>query len=131
MPKTRRELVFRALRNLGVLPQGQVPSDEEFDSVNDLVVPVLEDLSARNICFVPDFEAIDDEKFLALGHILADRMRSEFGAMGSSPEVAEIAALATKAELDLKEQFRIATREPLRAMRSDFYPRARKPRLIG
>ena len=84
MSKTRRELVFRALRNLGVLPQGQVPSDEEFDSVNDLVGPVLEDLSARNICFVPDFEAIDDEKFF--GHILADRMRSEFGAMGSSPE---------------------------------------------
>ena len=76
--------VFRAWRNLGVLPQGQVPSDEEFDSVNDLVTPMLEDLSAWNICFVPDLEAIEDEKFLALGHILADRKSSEFGAMGRS-----------------------------------------------
>ena len=127
MPKTRRDLVLRALKNLGVLPQGSTASTEEYDSVDDMVVPTLEDLSARNITFIPDLEAIDDEKFIALGNILASRCRVEFGGYND----VQLEAMATDAELDLREQFRIATREPQRAMKSDYYPRARKPRLLG
>lgn len=82
MPKTRRDLVLRALKNLGVLPQGSTPSDEDYDSMDDLVTPLLEELSALNIVYVSDQEAIDDSVFLSLANLLADRARPEAGSEG-------------------------------------------------
>ena len=58
MTKTRDELVLRALANLGVLPAGQTESEEEFEQVEALVLPVMESLSARNIYYVADATAI-------------------------------------------------------------------------
>ncbi len=101
MTKTRTQLVHRALRNLGVLAQGQTPSDEDYDSVNDLMDPLFAELASREIVTVPDPEHIDDDVFLALGHCLAGAARSEFGVLGTG-ESQEIAALAEKAERDLK-----------------------------
>lgn len=98
MSKTRRELVYRALKDLGVLPQGQTPSDEEYDSVDDHVDPFLEDLQERDVCFVPDVEQIDDSLFLSLGHCLAWACAAEFG---SQNDVA-LASLAQQAEMRLK-----------------------------
>jgi hypothetical protein len=69
--KTRNELVLRALANLGALPAGQQASEEEYDQVDALVLPVVESLQARNIYFVADATAIPDEAFIELGHCLA------------------------------------------------------------
>ena len=99
MAKTRIELVHRGLKNLGVLPQGQTPSAEEFNSVDDLVDSVIEDLIARDIYYLQDADAVPEEAFMPLGHVLAWASAAEFGSQAD----AALAALAQKAEIDLKK----------------------------
>lgn len=101
MAKTRTDLIHRALKNLGVLPQGQNPSSEEYNAVDDLVDPMLEDLIARDVVFIEDVDAIDEKYFLALGHVLAGQALSEFG-MQNDPA---LTARALKGEQDLKTIF--------------------------
>ena len=98
MAKTRTDLVHRALKNLGVLPQGQNPGAEEYNSVNALVDPMIEDLIARDIVHIQDVDAIEDKYFLALGHVLAGHSQSEFG-MQNDPA---LTARAQKGEKDLE-----------------------------
>jgi hypothetical protein len=85
MPKTRDDLVKRALKDLGALPVGQPPADEEYSSVDDLVDPVLENLAARDIFHVPDVAAIDDAAFMPLGICLAWKCAPEFGTAPLTP----------------------------------------------
>lgn len=99
MAKTRTDLIHRALRNLGVLPQGMNPSSEEYNSVDDLVDCVIEDLIARDIVFIEDADAIEEKYFLHLGHVLAGAAAAEFGAQGD----AAIAARAQRGEMDLEK----------------------------
>ena len=118
MAQNRAALVYRALRNLGALPQGQTPSAEEYDSVDDLVVPVLAQLKALEIVTVRDPDAIDDAVFLDLGHVLADAARSEFGNLGTA-DAQELAALSEKSKGNLKI---ISSRSPTYAtLRADYY----------
>jgi hypothetical protein len=98
VPKTRENLVNRALSNLGALPAGQTANDEEYDQVDALVTPVLESLSARDIYYVADEAAIPDEAFIALGHCLAWACAPEFGLHND----AALSTLSERAELKLK-----------------------------
>ena len=98
MVKTRDDLVLRALSNLGALPVGQTASTEEYASVDALVDPTLESLSARDIFNVPDVAAIDDAAFIPLGHCLAWNCAPEFGLHSDSA----LAALNEQAETHLK-----------------------------
>jgi hypothetical protein len=98
VPKTREELVERALADLGALPVGQTRNDEEYESVDALVLPVTESLSARDIYYVSDLEAIQDEAFIALGRCLAWAAAPEFGLH----QDAALAALGEQAERHLK-----------------------------
>lgn len=98
MPKTRDQLINRALKDLGVLPVGQTASTEEYSSVADLVDPMVEDLSARDIYYVSDAGNIEDAAFIHLGRYLAWISAPEFGLQNDSG----IAALGQKAEQDLK-----------------------------
>jgi hypothetical protein len=119
--KTRTDLVHRALKNLGVLPQGQNPSAEEYNSVAALVDPMVEDLIARDIIFIEDVDAIEDRYFLALGHILAGQAAAEFGMQNDQA----LAARMIKAEQDLNEMDQNTIRYlHMRTMRTDYYPRA-------
>lgn len=118
MSQNRAALVYRALRNLGALPQGQTPSAEEYDSVDDLVMPVIAQLKALEICTIRDPSSIDDSVFLDLAHVLADAARAEFGALGTA-DAQELAAFAEKAKLNLKI---IASRSPTYAtLRADYF----------
>ncbi len=98
MPKNQNDLVLRALKNLGALPVGQIASTEEYASVDALVTPALESLSARDIFNVPDVAAIDDAAFIPLGHYLAWQAAPEFG-LQNDPSMA---ALSEQAERHLK-----------------------------
>jgi hypothetical protein len=98
MPKTREELVERALANIGALPAGQTRNTEEYDQVDALVTPVLDSLSARDIYYVSDVAAIADEAFIALGHCLAWACAPEFGMHND----AAMATLSQQAEGQLK-----------------------------
>jgi hypothetical protein len=120
MAKSREDLVYRALYNLGVLPVGQTPGAEEYNSVNALVDPMLEDLTARDVWFERDVDAIEERSFLHLGDILAGRAASVFG-MQNDPA---LAARGVKAEQDLNEIDRNSIRYMhMRTMRTD-YPMA-------
>lgn len=99
MTKTRTDLVHRALKNLGVLPQGVNPSAEEYTSVNDLIDPMVEELSAKDIYYLQDANAIPDEAFSPLGNILASACRAEFG----MAKDAAIVSLGLKGEVDLQK----------------------------
>jgi hypothetical protein len=99
MAKTRTDLVHRALKNLGVLPQGQQPSAEEYNSVDALVEPMVEDLLGRDIVFLESTEVFEDRYFLALGHVLAGQAVAEFGMQNDQA----IAARMVKSEHDLEK----------------------------
>lgn len=99
MAKTRSDLIHRALKNLGALPQGMNPSQEEYNAIDELVDPFLEDLIARDVCFIEDVDAIEEKYFLALGNALAGVALPEFGLMDDAALVAK----AQKAEKDLKQ----------------------------
>lgn len=98
MAKSRADLIHKALKNLGVLPQGQTPADEEYNQVDDLVDPMIEDLIGRGIVFIEDVDAIEDKYFLALSHVLAGHAQSDFG-MQNDPA---LTARAVKGERDLQ-----------------------------
>jgi hypothetical protein len=116
--KTRTDLIHRALRNLGALPVGQTPSVEESTLIDDLIDPMFEELSAREILdYGLDTDNIEEKHFGSLGHILAWRAATEFG----QGQDAALAALNQRAEMDLKDMSNIIDRfKHMRKMRSDY-----------
>lgn len=99
MAKTREDLIERALKNLGVLPDGQTPSVQEVNSVDALVDSTIEDLIGRDVVYIEDVEAIDERYFMPLGLILASNCRAEFG-LADDPA---LPALALDAEKKLQQ----------------------------
>ena len=97
---TRTDLIHRALRNLGALPQGQAPDADTAQAVGDLLDGMLAELEARDVLYIKDIDTFDlEDKYLQpLGHILAWRAAPEFG-MAADPG---LAALATQAEIHLR-----------------------------
>lgn len=79
MAKTRAELVYKTLRNLGSLPQGQDPSDEDYEAVDYLIEPVSAMLRERDVYFLVDPDVIPDEAFVPLAHVMAAYCASDFG----------------------------------------------------
>ncbi len=77
--KSRQELVVRALQKLKVLAAGQAPSAEDAKVVDDEVVPVLSDLSKRQIYPFGDPDNIEDDAFVHLADILANSVAADFG----------------------------------------------------
>jgi hypothetical protein len=94
----RQDLIYRALRNLGALPQGQAPSAEDYQSISDLIDWTLEELQYRDVVYVADVDNLEDRFVQPLGHIIAWRAAPEYGAASDQA----LAALATQAELHLK-----------------------------
>lgn len=102
MAKSRDDLIYEALFNLGVLSNpGQIAGTEEYNTVDSQVDPTLEYLIGKDIVFIQDVDAIEDQYFLPLGHVLAAMCRARFGVLGTR-DSPEIAALGQKGELDLQ-----------------------------
>jgi hypothetical protein len=96
---TRLDLTYRALRNLGALPQGQAADADTAQAVDDLIDGMLAELEARDVVFIQDIDTFLEDKYLQpLGHILAWRAAPEFGAASDQA----LAALATQAEIHLR-----------------------------
>ena len=97
---TKTDLIHRALRNLGALPQGQSPSAEESQSLSDLIDGMLAELEARDVVDITDIDTfgLEDKYLQPLGHILAWRAAPEFGSANDTT----LAALATQAEIHLR-----------------------------
>jgi hypothetical protein len=104
--KTRLELVYQVLDNLGILVPGQAPPDEMVAKVDTRLDPVLASLRTREICYVsdpgtpspPTNGAIAAEVFLALADVIADRVAGAFNLAGDTA----LKSLAILAEDELR-----------------------------
>lgn len=104
--KTRAELIYQVLDNLGVLVIGQAPSDEMVSRVDGLLDAVLASLAAREIVYVadagqpspPSGGQIDMSIFLPLADMVALRCAPQFN-LGMDPD---IIATAQRAEEELR-----------------------------
>ena len=117
--ENRTDLIHRALRNLGALPQGASPSAEEYQSISDIVDSVIAELNARDIIYIESADNIEEEHFLPLGHILAWIAAPEFGSASDQA----LAALAVQGEMLLGEIDRLDVKwngRHMRTMRSDY-----------
>lgn len=97
---TKNDLIYRALRNLGALPQGEAPDNDTVEALSDLVDGLLAEMERRDVVYVPDIDVygLEDHLLQPLGHILAWRAAPEFGAANDQA----LAALATQAELHIR-----------------------------
>src|SRR5690606_11929566 len=82
MSKTREQLVLRCLQKLKVVAAGQQPSAEDAQVVDDMVEPVLAELSARSVYAYGDPDKIEDECFEHLATVLAQTCADDFGLAG-------------------------------------------------
>lgn len=77
--KTREELVKQALKEIKVVAAGQTPSAEDAQTVDEALVPVLSDLSKRNVYPFGDPDQIEDDAFMHLAVILGNSVAGQFG----------------------------------------------------
>jgi hypothetical protein len=77
--KTRDQLIERAGIALGLVQPGEALSDEDYDTIDNLVDPVVAQLNADRIYYVQDTDAIDVEVFLLLASIIANMAGPSFG----------------------------------------------------
>jgi hypothetical protein len=79
MPKTRAELVNKAISLLQQEGAGQSIDDEDFQTFDDAVEPIIAELSEDEVVTVGDTDAIDDAVFLPLARILMNEVGEDFG----------------------------------------------------
>lgn len=104
--KTRQDLIYQVLDNLGVLVIGQAPSDDMVSRVDSLLDAALASLAAREIVYVADAGTpspptggeFDEAIFLALANMLAFTCAPAFNLAAA----ADLAAIAQSAEEELR-----------------------------
>lgn len=77
--KTTRDLVYRAATELGRLYAGDALSAEDYETIEDLVEPLVEQLNALDVVYIDDINAIDPKYFLPLARLLAIEASGSFG----------------------------------------------------
>jgi hypothetical protein len=77
--KTRDQLIYRALKNLGQIEPGEAPAAEDYAAVDDLVDPLIATLAVNEIYYVADPDEIDNEVYLPLARLLANAAGPDFG----------------------------------------------------
>jgi hypothetical protein len=77
--KTRADLIERAATELGAKVSGQPLTAEDYDTIDNLVDPLTQQLSFDNIVHVQDTNAIQPEHFIPLGRLLANEAAISFG----------------------------------------------------
>ena len=77
--KTREDLIHRAATEVGALVVGQSLSSEEYAAIDNLVDPLVQQLSFDGVVHVQDTNAIQPEYFIPLGRLLANEAAISFG----------------------------------------------------
>lgn len=77
--KTRTQLIERAAVELGVLPSGQTLSDDDRDTIDNLIDPLLRSLTIDGTVDIQDDEAIESEYFIYVARLLANEAAPSFG----------------------------------------------------
>jgi hypothetical protein len=78
--KTRAQLIERAGINLGLVQPGEALSSEDYNTLDNLVDPVIAQLSADHIILIQDTDEIDVALFMPLAAVLANMAGPSFGA---------------------------------------------------
>ena len=68
--KTRRQLIYRALSAIGALEPGEAPSPEDYNTMDNLVDPLIGQLAADEIIYIQDSDEIPVEYFIPLANLL-------------------------------------------------------------
>ena len=79
MPKTRDELVKKAISLLQQAGAGEGVDQEDYKAFDEAVEPILAELSEAEVVTVGDVDAIDDAIFLPLARILMNEVGEDFG----------------------------------------------------
>lgn len=77
--KTRTQLIERAAVELGALPSGQELSDEDSDTIENLVDPLVQQLAIEDVVTIEDTDQIPSEYFIPLARLLANESAPSFG----------------------------------------------------
>jgi hypothetical protein len=101
MSKTRIQLIYKVLDNLGVMVPNQSPAAETVSKVDDILDPTLAMLAAMEIVYVADAGTpsppsdgeIDDAIFLPLADMIAQECSGGFNLAGD-PALKTLAILA-------------------------------------
>lgn len=101
LTKTRAELITETLKKIGVLASGQSPFAEDSERVEESIEPCLAYLSASQIAYVPNTNAIPNAQFNFIADILADFCKSKFGKAGSN----DLTVIAEQAKTILQEMY--------------------------
>src|ERR1017187_1230287 len=102
--KTQEDLVNEILENIGVLAAGQTAQIEDTRRVAELLPSVQKILSAQEIAYIGDFNAIDEAVFIPLAAVAAYLCRGKFGVSGDDEMALE--KLYTQGVVSLKIIFR-------------------------
>lgn len=84
--KTRTQLIERAATELGALPSGQSLAVEDSNTIDNLVDPLIYQLSADGVVSIQDAEEIPAEYFIPLARLLANEAAPSFG-QGTSADI--------------------------------------------
>jgi hypothetical protein len=79
LTKTRAQLIERAGINLGLVQPGEALSSEDYNTLDNLVDPVIDQLNGDNIVYIDDPDSIDPTVFLPLAAIVANQAGPSFG----------------------------------------------------
>jgi hypothetical protein len=77
--KTRAQLIERAGAAIGVKEPGEALSSEDYNTLDNLVDPLIAQLSADQIYYVDDADAIPVEIFIPLANLLGNMAGPDFG----------------------------------------------------
>ncbi len=77
--KTRTQLIHRALAAIGALEPGEAPSTEDYNTMDNLVDPLVSQLVADDVVYIDDTEAIPLEYFIPLANLLGNMAGPDFG----------------------------------------------------
>jgi hypothetical protein len=79
MTKTTEQLVYRAASELGRYRSGDSFDAGDYQTIEDLVEPLVAQLAAEEIAYIDDSDAISDAVFLPVGRLLAIEAAPSFG----------------------------------------------------
>ncbi len=110
--KTRTELIERAATELGALPSGGELDDDERETIDNLVDPLRDRLSADGVVEIGDLEAIESKYFIPLAMLLANDAAPSFG---------QAYSLDKKNEFERQLRRLSATRPTYETLRATYY----------
>jgi hypothetical protein len=99
--RTRSELIFQAAKRLGILAAGQSLAAEDFDDIDALLEPLVQELAARRIYALGDAEAIEDAAFLSLADLLALEAAPIFGLTAENLAAKGLVKATIESELEV------------------------------